>query len=100
MGEQDEQLFKTVARMAERCLDEFNAQELANMAWALAKVGQHDEHLFKALARMEEQRLDKFKAQELANTAWAFATVGEEDEQLFKVFPESAMAIIGVCPEL
>ena len=75
--------------MAERRIDEFNAQELANNAWALATVGQHDEKLFKAVARMAERRLDKFSAQDLANTAWAFATVGQQDEQLFKAFRKS-----------
>ena len=48
--------------MAEQCLDKFNAQDLANTAWAFAKVGQQDEQLFKALARMAEWRLDKFSA--------------------------------------
>ena len=55
--------------MAERRLDKFSAQELANTAWAFASVGQQDEQLFKALARMAEQRLDKFSAQDFANTA-------------------------------
>ena len=58
--------------MAATRLDKFNAQNLANTAWAVATVGQQDEQLFKALARMAERRLDKFHAQELANTAWAF----------------------------
>ena len=49
--------------MAERRLDEFNAQGLANAAWAFATVGQQDEQLFKALARMAERLLDKFNAQ-------------------------------------
>ncbi len=62
MGQQDEQLFKTLARMAERRLDGFKAQHLANTAWALAAVGQEDEQLFKALARMAERRLDEFSA--------------------------------------
>ena len=62
--------------MAEQRLDQFNAQGLANTAWAFATVGQKDEQLFKALAKMAEQRLDEFNAQGLANTAWAFATVG------------------------
>ena len=35
MRHKDEQLFKAVTKMAERRLDEFNAQELANTAWAL-----------------------------------------------------------------
>ena len=70
--------------MAERRLDQFNAQGLANTAWAFATVGQQDGQLFKALARMAERRLDQFNAQELANMAWAFATVGQQDVQLFK----------------
>ena len=59
--------------MAERHLDQLNAQGFANTAWALAvaTVGQQDEQLFKSLAKMAERRLDQFNAQELANTAWA-----------------------------
>ena len=73
MGQQDEQLFKAVAKIAERRLGQFDAQDIANMAWALAvaTVGQQDEQLFKALARVAEWRADKFSAQVLANTAWA-----------------------------
>ena len=71
MGQQDEQLFKALARTAEQRLNEFYAQGLANTAWAFATVGQQDEQLFKVLAKMAEQRLDQFNAQDLANTAWA-----------------------------
>ena len=52
MGQQDEQLFKALARMAEQRLDKLIAQGLANMAWAFATVGQQDAQLFKALAWM------------------------------------------------
>ena len=51
MGQKDKQLFKALAKMAERRLDQFNAQGLANTAWAfatVATVGQLDEQLFKA----------------------------------------------------
>ena len=82
-GQQDEQIFKTLARMAEQRLGQFEAQGLACTAWAFATVGQQDEQLFKALARIAECR-DEFNAQDLTNTAWAFATVGQEDEELFK----------------
>ena len=56
MCQQDEQLFKQLAKMAERRLDQSNAQNLANTAWALAvaTVVQQDEQLSKALARMAE----------------------------------------------
>ena len=35
VGQQDEQLFKALARMAEQRLDNFNGQDFANAAWAL-----------------------------------------------------------------
>ena len=66
--------------MAQRRSNQFNAQGLANTAWAFAKVDQQDEQLVNALAKMAEQRLDQFDAQALANMAWAFVTVGQEDE--------------------
>ena len=73
MGQQDEQLFKALAKMAEQRLDQFNAQELANMACAFATVGQQEEQLFKVVAKMAQRSLDEFNVQELANMAWAFA---------------------------
>ena len=36
MGQQDEQLCTAFAKMAVRCLVQFNTQDLANTAWALA----------------------------------------------------------------
>ena len=48
--------------MAERRLDKFSAQELANTAWAFATVEEQDEQLFKALERMAERCLNKFIA--------------------------------------
>ena len=56
-----------MARMAERHLDKFDAQNHANTAWASATVGQQDGQLFKALARIAELHLDMFDAQGLAN---------------------------------
>ena len=63
--------------MAGLRLDQFKAQELANIAWAFAKVSQHDEQLTKGLAKMAERHLDQFNAQNLANMAWAFAKVNQ-----------------------
>ena len=93
------ELFAAIAKEAERRLDQFNAQQLANTAWAFATVGQKDEQLFKALAKMAERRLDEFNAQGLANTAWAFATVGQKDEQLFNTFRKALRANSSVLSE-
>ena len=54
---------------------DFNAQSLANTAWAFAKLGHLDEELFGALALEVQLRVSKFNSQELTNTAWAFATL-------------------------
>ena len=61
-------------------LREFNAQNLANTAWAFATLKLLDEKLFTVLASQAEQQLSELNAQELANTAWAFATLKLSDE--------------------
>ena len=58
-----------LARMAERRCTEFNAQNLANTAWAFATIGQQDAQLFNVLARTADRLLGTFNAQGLANTA-------------------------------
>ena len=55
-------LFAALAEQAKQRLGEFNAQELANTAWAFAKVGQLDEALFAELAMQAKQRLGEFNA--------------------------------------
>ena len=62
---------------------DFKAQNLANTAWAFAKVGHNEERLltwFTALAAAAKRCMGDFKSQELANTAWTFATLGHKDE--------------------
>ena len=73
----------TLARASEQRVCDFNAQSLANTAWAFATVGQWDEQLFMTLARASDQRVTDFDAQNLANTAWAFATADQKDASLF-----------------
>ena len=68
---------------AEWRVGDFNAQELANTAWAFAKAGQPDAQLFMALARAAERRVGDFNAKHLANTAWAFAVANCYSDQLF-----------------
>ena len=52
MGQQDEQLFKALAQMAERRLDQFNAQGLTNTAWALTdSAALHARELLKRSSR-------------------------------------------------
>ena len=57
MSLSDEKLFSALARGAERRLREFNAQELANTAWAFATMSQVDGRLITMLPFAAEQRL-------------------------------------------
>ena len=56
-------------------MKDFNLQDLANTAWALAKLGHKDEQLFKSLAATAHRRMEDLEWadnwQDLANTAWA-----------------------------
>ena len=68
-SQSDAKVFSVLARAAERRLGDFNVQELANTAWALATASESDAQVFAALARAAERRLGDFNVQELANTA-------------------------------
>ena len=64
-------LFASLARAAGQRMSEteFNAQGLANTAWAFATVGQPDAPLFTALARDAKRHEGVFSAEDLAPTA-------------------------------
>ena len=47
----DIKLFTALATEAERRISEFNAQELANMAWVFGKMNLLDKQLFALLAK-------------------------------------------------
>ena len=51
MGQQDEQLVKALAKMVERRLDQLNAQNLANTAWALTDSAASARELLKRSSR-------------------------------------------------
>ena len=65
----DQKLATALARAAEHRLGEFNPQELANTAWAFAKLRHLHEKLATALARAAERRVGELNLQDLANTA-------------------------------
>ena len=89
-GQALEVLWVTLATAAQQRMPLFNAQDIANTAWAFATAARSDELLFVALAREAQHRLATFKKQELANTAWAFATAARSDEVLFVALARAA----------
>ena len=84
-----------LAGVAKQCTGNFNAQDLANTAWAFAAMNRPDEKPFTALARAAELRVSEFNAQDLANTAWAFAAAGQSDVMLFGALAMAAERLIG-----
>eukprot|EP00746_Dinoflagellata_sp_MGD_P128798 gnl/MRDRNA2_/MRDRNA2_63085_c0_seq1.p1 gnl/MRDRNA2_/MRDRNA2_63085_c0~~gnl/MRDRNA2_/MRDRNA2_63085_c0_seq1.p1 ORF type:complete len:101 (+),score=22.19 gnl/MRDRNA2_/MRDRNA2_63085_c0_seq1:155-457(+) len=67
-------MMTALARAAELCIDDSDVQNLANLAWAFAKVRQPAELLFAMVARAAERYIPVFTQQNLANIAWSFAT--------------------------
>ena len=59
--------------MQEECLSTFNAQAVANTAWAYARLGIKNEAFMAALAgrALRRECLSTFNAQDVANTAYS-----------------------------
>ena len=72
-GESLGALFALLARVAQRRVGEFNAQELANTAWAFATADQSDAPLFALVARVAQRCVGEFNAQDLRMTSWALS---------------------------
>mmetsp|Transcript_7086 Transcript_7086/g.24902 ORF Transcript_7086/g.24902 Transcript_7086/m.24902 type:complete len:294 (-) Transcript_7086:58-939(-) len=77
-------LFFAIAQDAPRKVHTFNAQELANTAWAFSTLGFEAPTLFEAIAAESVKKIKAFTSQNLANTVWAFANVGAEAPLLFE----------------
>ena len=71
-------------------VNEVDAQNLANTAWAFATLGQLDEKCLAALSREAALPVSEFNAQGIANTAWAFAKAGESNTSLFVALANAA----------
>jgi len=66
-----------LAKAAERRIDDFNEQELANTAWSFATAAFPNAEVFAVFAKAAERRIGDFNAQGLANAAWAFAMIDQ-----------------------
>lgn len=77
-------LMTALAAALKARLAECNPQELANVAWAFAKMRHVDADFFGKLAETVEGCAMDLNPQEIANTAWAFATAGHSDTRLWR----------------
>ena len=73
MNYRDEKLFAALAIAAERRLNKFNPQDVANTAWAFATVSYRDEKLFAALAIAAARRLSEFNLFSIQMALWGLS---------------------------
>jgi len=72
----DNPLLQAISSAAMNRLNEFRAQELANTAWACAKLLWQNLPLLDAIASASRPRLhDQFNTLNMTNTAWAWAAL-------------------------
>ncbi|KAJ4833638.1 hypothetical protein Tsubulata_001260 [Turnera subulata] len=83
-----------VAEVALTKLDEFNSQNVANVAGAFASMRHSAPDLFSALSQRASNLVRTFKEQELAQLLWAFASLYEPADSLLdaldKVFSDAS----------
>ncbi|XXQ37185.1 RAP domain-containing protein [Plasmodiophora brassicae] len=70
----------------------FDAEDVANTAWAFAALSIKNHDLFNALANRALSIMTEFKAHGVASTAWAFATLSIENRDLFSALADRALA--------
>jgi hypothetical protein len=66
-------LFDEIAAAATHRISSFSSQNMANIAWAYAKLNHPSPGLFNAIAREAIPRTREFSAQQLSNIAWAYS---------------------------
>ena len=88
-------LWNVLARAAVARVGDFNAQDLANTAYAFTTAGHASPALFDAIARAAVVRVGDFNEQNLANTAYAFATSGHASPVLFDAIARASAARVG-----
>ncbi len=75
-------------------IENFNAREVANTAWAFATLKVSNTKLFDALSHRAQQIITEFIPQNVSNTAWAFATLNISNTKLFDALSQRAQQII------
>lgn len=76
-------------------ISEFDAQCVANTAWAYACLKITDQRLMEAVGEYVVNRTATFAPQGLVNTAWAFGTLGIRSKPLLDAIAEAAVNCSG-----
>ena len=80
--------------------NEFNAQDISNLAWAYATMKIQNRSLFEAMGDFVSNMYDlkSFKPQELANIVWAYATANEKHPDLFRIVGDNIDSMLDLNP--
>eukprot|EP00444_Apocalathium_aciculiferum_P051953 CAMPEP_0183512984 /NCGR_PEP_ID=MMETSP0371-20130417/11909_1 /TAXON_ID=268820 /ORGANISM="Peridinium aciculiferum, Strain PAER-2" /LENGTH=216 /DNA_ID=CAMNT_0025710147 /DNA_START=219 /DNA_END=865 /DNA_ORIENTATION=- len=89
----DVPLLHAIASAAIHSIRAWDAQNLANIAWAVAKCSVLHAPLLAAISAQAMRTIGEFKALELPITLWAFATMAVKDLPLFDAISAAAMPL-------
>lgn len=73
----------------------FNPQNLANTAWAFAKLfHRENDELFTRISQLAEEQIEDFSVQNLSNITWAFAKVRHDNFMFFELTSYHIMRLL------
>jgi hypothetical protein len=81
---------RKLVEVALRLVQGMQPRQLANTAWALAKLGHADAVFMDELVAVATPQLGSFKAQEVAMTRWALTTLGHADTDFMRALLSAA----------
>merc|ERR1712032_567127 len=84
-------LFHAIAAQSIATSSQWDAQALANTAWACSAIAMKHVPLLQSIAAASLRRITEEKSQERSNTAWAFATMELKDWPLMEAIKLRSM---------
>merc|ERR1712032_1000718 len=87
-------LFHAIAAQSIATSSQWDAQALANTAWACSAIAMKHIPLLQSIAAASIRRITEEKSQERSNTAWEFATMELKDWPLMEAISSQARNLI------
>mmetsp|Transcript_101467 Transcript_101467/g.287506 ORF Transcript_101467/g.287506 Transcript_101467/m.287506 type:complete len:205 (+) Transcript_101467:541-1155(+) len=85
---------KAISSKLIKSMDDFDAQELSNTAWAIARFSFPNFTLLTAISAASRASIGDFKSQNLNNPAWSMAVLGICDQPLMNAIASSSLPTI------
>ena len=91
--------FDTLCMAAAQKVQDFNAQEIANSLWAMAKTGTQTPDVFEGLCAVANRKVQNLNARNSANTPWDIGKTGTRKPEVLEAFRRRA-AQLSASPSL